>query len=311
MLEVFYFDKGLKKGDIFKAGRYKKPLWVDATGITKEEVERLGKQFGLHPVTEEDIHKSRVRIKVEEFQSYIFCVFYGIDPESTSLAELDFVLGRDFVITNHRKMLTSFEELKKDPDRLELLLRKGPDFVFHRLLELELENYLPVLEHIDDQVESIENQVAKKPTQKLVSQILALKRTITLIRKAALPQREKLSFLAKNEYSFVTKKAVPYFRDLYDHSINISDSIDNSRDYVGNAFEVYMSAVSNNMSSVMKFFSMIATIALPLTVISSIYGTNFRNLPGAEYVYGFWLMIAAMLFLSMIMLISFKWRDWS
>jgi len=125
-----------------------------------------------------------------------------------------------------------------------------------------------------------------------------------------MPQREKISFIAKNEYMFISKKSVPYFRDIYDHAIRVSDNVENYREAIGSAFDAYMSAVSNNMNEVMKVLSIIATIALPLTVISGIYGTNFNNLPGEFNPYGFWIMIAGMVVLCFGMLFYFRRKNW-
>jgi magnesium transporter len=226
------------------------------------------------------------------------------------MIELDYVIGDNFLITNHKKEIESYNILKNDKERLGNLFRKGNVFLFHKLLDLEVDNYFPVLEKIDDLIETIEEEVTKNPNPKLLKQILKLKRKIVSVKKITLPQREKISFLAKNNYKYITKKAIPYFRDVYDHSIKVSDTIDNYREAVGNTFDAYMSAISNNMNEVMKVLSIIATIALPLTVISGIYGTNFTNLPGSSFVYGFWIMIFGMVLLSVFMIYHFKKKKW-
>jgi len=123
-------------------------------------------------------------------------------------------------------------------------------------------------------------------------------------------EREKVSFLAKNEYPFIRKESMPYFRDVYDHMILASEMVDNQRDIISHSFDVYMSAVSNSMNEVMKTLSVMATIALPLTVLGGIYGTNFVNLPGSASPFGFWVMIGGMLAISVGMLGYFRWRGW-
>ena len=152
--------------------------------------------------------------------------------------------------------------------------------------------------------------ITQKPKPELVKNILRLKRLVLLIKKSAFQQRDHISYLAKNNYKFISAKAVPYFRDIYDHSMRVSDFIDNYREAVSNTFDIYMSAISNRMNEVMKVLSVIATIALPLTVISSIYGTNFKILPGAEYIYGFWAMIITMFLVSIGIIYFFKRRGW-
>ena len=312
MIEVFYYDGRVKKGSLSDFNMLKdKSFWVDLTDITDEEKEFVQKAFNLHQLTAEDLLNQNTRIKVEEFSDYLFCVFYGIRKEkSFEMVEIDFILGKNFLVTCHKEPFNSCDKLKKDEERLCALFKKGNDFIFHKIIDEEIDNYFPVLEKIDDLVEDIEEEATLRPNSKLLGRILNLKRQIVLIKKTTLPQREKLSFLSKTDFKFVSKKSLPYFRDVYDNSIKVSDSIDNYREAVGNAFEAYMSSVSNNMSEVMKVLSIMATIALPLTVISGIYGTNFLVLPGSDDPYGFWLMLLGMLILISLMLFYFKKRKW-
>jgi len=312
MINIFYFDGRLKKGNIKDLNKLKnKQLWLDITNNTQSERKIIQEAFGLHPLTTEDLFSANVRIKVEEFPSYLFCVFYGIQKTKTiELMELDYILGENFLITNHKKEIESYTTLKNNKEKLENLFKKGNEFLFHALLDSEIDNYFPVLEKIDDLIENLEEEVTKSPRAELLTKILNLKRQIVTIKKNTLPQREKIAFLTKIEHKFISKKALPYFRDIYDHAIRVSDTIDNYREAVGNTFDAYMSAVSNNMNEVMKVLSVIATIALPLTVISGIYGTNFSNLPGSSAQYGFWIMMLLMICVAVGMLYYFKKRRW-
>ncbi len=312
MLDIFYLDRKLKTAKPGELSRLLgRRLWIDVTGITKEEASLLRKAFDLHPLTEEDLVSSNTRIKVEDFSGYLFAIFYGIEKnKGVQLVELDFLLGDSFIITNHKREHDCFTGLKKNTAKIEELLLKGPDFVFHKLLDDVVDNFFPVLETIDDNIEKLEESVTKMPRPELLSRILQQKRQIVHIKKTVMPQREKISFLAKNNYRQISKKALPYFRDIYDHAIRVSDTIDNYREAAGSAFDAYMSSVSNNMNEVMKVLSIIATIALPLTVVSGIYGTNFTVLPGSRSVYGFWVMILVMFIISGGMLMFFRKRGW-
>lgn len=310
MIEIFKFDDKVEKIslDVLKATD---KVWIDMNNITLNESEKIKEKFNLHPLVAEDLLNSPIRVKVEEFEGYLFSIFYGIkNNKKIELIEIDFILGKNFIITNHKKQITSFEELKRNEEKLLGLMKKGPDFLFHRLLDKEVDNFFPILEKIDDNIEEIEERVTVSPKSKDLSEILALKREVVQIRKIGFQQREKISFLAKNDYDEISKKAIPYFRDVYDHMIRVSDMLDNYRELISNTFDAYMSAVSNNMNEVMKVLSIIATIALPLTVISGIYGTNFSILPGATNNYGFWLMVLAMIFTAMGMMFFFKKRNW-
>jgi len=312
MIDIFYLDSVIKKVNISEIASLKnKFMWVDVSSITKEEAKIIGDFFDLHPLTVEDFINQKIRIKVEEFPNYILCIFYGIEKsKSVELFEMDFVVGKNFVISNHKNKINSFELLKSSPEKLESLFKKGSDFLMHKLLDSEVDNYFPVLEEIGDKIELLEDKVVKSAQPRYLSEILRLKRLVVTIKKYTFAQREKTSFLAKNDYKLISKKAIPYFRDIYDHAIRVSDKVDDYREAVGNAFDVYMSSMANNSNEVMKTLSIIATIALPLTVISGIYGTNFEILPGADFPFGFWAMILFMLILSVSMLWFFRKRNW-
>src|SRR3989344_2834952 len=270
MMEIFYFDgtgKKAKAQDLDKVKGW--PIWIDITGITKKEAEAVRAAFDLHPLTAEDLLNINTRIKVEVFPHYLFCAFYTLrttmsKSKPIALEEMDFVLGERFLISSHTKDISGFTELKNNPEQLEQLFHKGLDFVMHRLLDQEVDNYFPVLHNIDDQIEDIEEEVTGHPRHPLLLRILVLKRLIVLIKKVALPQREKISVLAQSDLKFISRKAVPYFRDVYDHAVRVADTIDNYRESIGNTFDVYMSALSNHTNEVVKVLSIMATLALPM-----------------------------------------------
>lgn len=312
MLEITYYDNGIKKAKIEELEKIKdKKIWIDTHTLTKEEVQILGKVLDIHETTQEDLFNSNVRIKVEEFDNYLFCIFYGIKKnKGLEFHELDFVIGENFIISNHKKDLESFEKLKKNKEKLEELFKEDVDSVFHELIDEEIDNYFPVLEEIDVHIEKLGEESSKKPKPKILKEILNLKRSIILGKRIVYQQREKMSFLAKKDYKQISKSVLPYIRDVYDNTIRVSDSLDNSRERIANAYDIYMSTMNHKMNEVMKVMSVIATMALPLTVISSIYGTNFAILPGALNPIGFWMMIASMLIISIGSLIFFRKRGW-
>ncbi|MBI4738111.1 magnesium/cobalt transporter CorA [Candidatus Woesearchaeota archaeon] len=312
MLDIFYLNDGVKKGKLKDLPKLKQfPTWIDCTAITKEEANVLSEVYELHPLTTEDILQSNTRVKIEDFPNYLLCVFYGIEKDGeTRLIEFDFVLGAHFVLSNHEKPVATFEELKNNDQKISKLLAKGGDFFFHSLLDNEVDNFFRVLESIDEEIAPIEEEVMTNPRPELLRRILQLKRSLGRVKKITVPQREKIGTLAKEEHRFISKKAIPYFRDVYDHAVRVADSLDNSREATVNTFDVYMSAMSNRTNEVMKLLSMIATIALPLTVISGIYGTNFDHLPGSKEWQGFWIMMTLMLTISVCMLYFFYKRRW-
>ncbi|MCM2326166.1 MAG: magnesium/cobalt transporter CorA [Candidatus Woesearchaeota archaeon] len=311
MLDIFYYEnKEVKKANSLSEVKGKL-AWVDVTNLNEKEARELAEAFELHPLTIEDMTKWDTRIKIEEFPDYLYCVFYSIKDTKKSflLRELDYVIGKNIIISSHQESAL-WEPLKKDYEKMKYLFEKGTDFFFHYLMDHEIDNFFPVIDILNEQIEDIEENIVKKPQTKDLSRILHLKKEFRRIKRIGFQQREKISFLAKNDYKYISHKSRPYFRDLYDHAIRVSDAIDNHRDAISEAFDAYMSAVNNSMNEVMKMLSVFATIALPMTVISGIFGTNFEFLPFAHLRYGFWTMVGMMFIFSTGMLYMFRKKGW-
>src|SRR3989338_2019777 len=312
MLEIFYLEgQAIKKAEpqeLLKIRR--KKLWINAIAITPEEAELLKAAFDLHPLTIEDLQHTLTRVKAEVFPKYLFCVFYTIrrmaHPE---LQEIDFILGNNFIITNHQQELGSTEELKTNSKKLFSLLSRGADFVFYHIMDKETDQFFSIIDYLEEEIEKIDT-LTKRPKPGLSLRIIDIKRSISDMRKTVAAHREKITSLARGERRFISKKARPYFRDLLDHSIRIADEMEYYREAINGTSEAYRSSVSLPMSEVMKVLSVITTLAMPITVISSLYGTNFEILPGAGSTYGFWIMIIIIMLLMLGLIYFFKRRRW-
>ncbi|HLC52362.1 MAG TPA: magnesium/cobalt transporter CorA [Candidatus Nanoarchaeia archaeon] len=288
------------------------PTWIDVNRITAQEAAILQSKFDLHLLTLEDLSViSRTWIKVEEFPNYLLCVFYSMQKNKpVEGLEVDYIIGKNFLITNHREQLHHITDLWSNKEKTKKLLSKGVDFLFHYLLSQDVESFYPVLDKLDREVELIEEEISKKVSTHVLQRIISLKNKIIYVKKFALSQKEKISIISKSNVKFLSKRIIPYFRDIYDNAIHVFETTENYRESASSVYELYMSTVSNNMNEVMKVLSIIATITLPLTVISSIYGTNFEILPGSSAKYGFWLMILGMASMMGLMILYFRRRGW-
>src|SRR3989338_4667898 len=190
MMDIFYFDRKLMKARPEQLPKIKnRRLWIDVSNITKQEAELLKDVFNLHPLTAEDLLNANTRIKIEEFRNHLLCIFYGVQKKKNiELIELDFVIGKNFLISSRNADVSSNVELKANKEKLEALFRKGVDFVFHRLLDSEQDSYFPILEHIDDQIDLLEDKLSSTPSNELLASILDLKHSISLLRKTTLQQ---------------------------------------------------------------------------------------------------------------------------
>jgi len=317
MIDVFYLDGKKVHKEKFSPTLVKKlyvnnkKMWIDLINPTHEMVNELKKIFSLHPVTVEDMISLNTRTKIENFKKYLFVILYGIYKErNLHLREMDFVLGKDFLITTHRKKVESFEKMKTDKDEIKFLFNEGMDFFLHKLIDEEIDNFIPSLELLDDAIDHIEDQITKNPESNILEKILDLKRRINKIKKMLIRQQEQISFLAKNKYSLISPEAQTYFRDVHDHFFTVTDMIEDYREALSSSFDAYMSSVSNKMNEVMKVLSIMATIMLPLSVISGIYGMNFSVLPGANDPAGFWYVILIMIIIITCMIAYFRKKDW-
>lgn len=314
MIDIVYLDKNtVKKGDIKNLSRLKnKKIWVDCTDISEKEVKLLKEAFDLHDVTIEDMHLSHGRVKVEQFSNYLFSTFYTIRREhkKVRLHPIEFCLGKNFIISAHKKEIENYEKIKKDSIKLKHLFKHKAELIFHRLLDEEIDEFFPILETLDDEIEEIDKRITDSSAKELLSEILEVKKRIVEIKKITLPQREKISFLTKKRCRFISDNSYPYFRDVYDQSIRVADVVENFRESISSSFDTYMTNVANNTNDIMKVLSIIATIALPLTVVSGIYGTNFVKIPGLNAETAFFNMMLVMGIMALGMLLYFRKKKW-
>ena len=189
-------------------------------------------------------------------------------------------------------------------------MSKESDSLLHLVIDSLVDNYLPVLDVLDYKISNIETQVLKNPTQKTLNNIFAVKKDILYLRRFIGPQRDTVNFLSKENFQFVNPKRRVYFRDVYDNMIFINDTIDTYRDVINGTFDAYLSTISNRTNDIMKVLTIIATIMMPLTLITGIYGMNFREMPLLTWHWGFYIISAAMIILGIGMLAYFKRKDW-
>ena len=317
-MDVYYYDKKVMKVDsdklvsLFDKADFSGKIWIDYSSITRSDLDFLTTKMNIHPLTAEDLFNKNTRVKVEEFNEYLFSVFYGMKSKKGDVSEfeIDFILGEKFLITSHNGKVDSFEKLKSDESKIESLMSKGLDFLMHSLLDVEVDNYFDIILVIDEHLQKVEDKVILDPDKKLSNDILSMKKKVNFLKRMSTAQREKIGFLAKNNYKLISKKSIPYFRDIYDHFVRVHDAVESSREFVYNLFDAYMSSVSNKMNEVMKVLSIIATIAMPLTLLSGISGTNFSYIPGLSSHNAFWVMVIFMLFIVFVMVFYFKHKKW-
>ncbi|MFC1461004.1 magnesium/cobalt transporter CorA [Verrucomicrobiota bacterium] len=290
--------------------------WINVTGLhDMDMLQRFGSIFGIHPLVLEDVVNTGQRPRMEDYADYLFIVLkmlYRKENESSILAEqISVILGRNYVLSFQEAEGDVFDVIR---DRIRAakgrIRKRGCDYLAYSLLDAIVDNYFIVLEEIAERIEIIQEEVATKARQETLQAIHALKREMIFMRKALWPLRELVSALEKSDSKLIQRSAAPYLRDVYEHTIQVIDTIESLRDMLGGALDIYMTTVSNRMNEVMKVLTVIATIFMPLTFMAGIYGMNFENMPELKWRYGYLGILMVMLLLGIGMVTYFKRKKW-
>lgn len=291
--------------------------WINVEGVHQIEViEKLGHCFGLHPLVLEDILNTDQRPKMEVYGDYIYIVlkmlYEGDGNRPVEAEQVSLILGSNFVISfQEGKEGDVFNPVRERVRTGKGLIRKmGPDYLAYSLLDTIVDNYFLILEKLAEKVELLEEELVANPTTKTLHQIQKFKNEMIFVRRAVWPLREVVSGLGRKESPLVKETTEIYLRDVYDHTVQVMDTIEIYREMLSGMLDIYLSSVSNRLNSVMKVLTIIATIFMPLTFIAGIYGMNFKYLPELEWRWGYlavWLVFVAV---GVSMLIYFRKRKW-
>jgi magnesium transporter len=291
--------------------------WVNVDGLHDIEVmEKIGKHFNLHPLVLEDILNTEQRPKIEDFDDYIFIVLkmlYCDESDAEIRAEqISIALGSNFVLSFQERVGDIFNPLRERIRNAKGRVRKmGPDYLAYCLLDAVVDNYFVVLEKLGEQIEGMEEELVTNPTPETLQRIHNLKREMIFLRKSVWPLREVVSRLERGESELIKDATGIYLRDVYDHTIQVIDTIETYRDMLSGMLDIYLSSISNRMNQVMKVLTIIATIFIPLTFVAGIYGMNFEYMPELKwhwfYPKAFWLV---MLGVAGVMLVYFRRKRW-
>jgi magnesium transporter len=290
--------------------------WINVAGIHDIEALRtLAECYHIHPLVMEDILNTHERPKFEEFDDYLFIVvkMLGYDAATKEVVaeQVSLIVGPNVVI--------SFEEAPRDAfDAVRARIRNekgrirssGADYLAYCLLDTVVDNYFSVLEGMAAEIEEVEDQLLADPSRDMLQRVHGLKRELIFLRKSVWPLREVLAVLERADSSLIRESTVIYLRDVYDHTIQIVDTIESLRDIVSGMHDTYLSSVSNRLNEVMKVLTIWATIFIPLTFLAGVYGMNFKYFPelGWKWGYaGFWAIIVTV---SGFMLLHFRKKKW-
>jgi len=290
--------------------------WININGVHDVEIlERIGKHFDIHPLVLEDILNTEQRPKMEDFDDYVFVVLKmirfdenknQIDSEQVSL-----IVGPNFVISFQEHEGDIFDPIR---DRIRKgkgrIRRMASDYLAYALVDGVVDHYFVLLEKLGDALETIQQELMAVPKTETLQSIYELRRETILLRKSIWPVREVVSGLERGESSLFSESTRPFLRDLYDHTIQVVDTVETVRDMLSGMLELYLSGVSNRMNEVMKVLTIIATIFIPVTFVAGIYGMNFENMPELRSPLGYPITVLVMFGMGISMLVYFRKRGW-
>jgi magnesium transporter len=281
-------------------------FWLDLTDPDDAEVAALGEVFSLHPLALEDMRKRGQRPKLDDFGEYMFLVYYGVADgarERVELEEVHACLSGGYILTLHRRPCAALTEAH---ERLSAQSPRSEQFVVYRVLDGLTDTFFPLLERLDDRMEQLDAEIFESPTPAHLEEITALRRDLVELRRIVTPQRDLLARGVDDilEIPGLEADSRNYFRDVYDHSIRISDQIDSYRDLLAGTRDAYLSVVSNRLNQITKQLTVVATVFLPLSFLVGFFGQNFKwlvvNIGSAA---DFWVLGIGTLVLSVIGLV--------
>jgi magnesium transporter len=290
--------------------------WINVDGLHDVgAVERLAERFDIHPLTLEDIVNTQQRPKMEEYESYLYFVLkmllYDDDSRGIQAEQVSLVLGKNYVISFQEKEGDIFEPIRQRIRSGKGKIRKmGPDYLAYALIDAVVDHYFVILERSGEVIEELEEKVVTDPRPETIHDINRLKRDTIQLRRSVWPLREVISALERGESPVIQKSTRVYLRDVYDHTIQVIDTVETYRDMISGMHDTYLSSISNRMNEVMKVLTIIATIFIPLTFIAGIYGMNFQHMPELGWRWSYFAVWGVMAAVAVGMVRYFKRKKW-
>ena len=290
--------------------------WVKVDGVHDAGIIReIGEIFHLHPLVLEDIMNTEHRPKMDEFDEYIFLVIkiiiYDEDNLKLRTEQVSLIFGDSFVITFSDSSKSLFNNVEEGIRKAKGNIREmGSDYLAFVCLDIIVDHYYVILEQLGEDIEAVEEDLVKSSSQDDLIRIHVLKRNMLLLRKSIWPLREVIGSLGRGNINLIQNSTMIYFRDVYDHTIQVIDTTETFREVVSGMLDIYLSGINNRMNEIMKVLTVIATIFIPLTFLTGIYGMNFKHFPELEWRWGFYLNLGVMGVIVGIMVIFFKLKKW-
>jgi len=294
-------------------------VWLDIEDDPGAYADTLSHLFKLSHITIETIGEQYERSKFFEGNGYFYMVVHGLiydsKNEEASTPKLDIVFAQNFVVTAHRASLGWLDSLRQailKEEGEENTMARGMPSLLYTILDTLVDSYFPVLDTLDDLIDELEDETVNTAQQGVQLHLFRIKRAMALMRRVISPQIEVTNSLTSRTGSVIPAKAEPYFSDVHDHLIRAFEILDSYRDLMSGLLDVYLTTVSNRLNQVMKQLTIIATIFMPITFITGVFGQNFAHSPQVEHDngYNFWIVLVVMALITIAQIWYFRRRGW-
>lgn len=290
--------------------------WINIDGIHDMNIiSTIGKAFDIHPLLLEDIVNSDQRPKFESFDNFIFVVcrmiFISENKKDIKTEQISLVITENTVISFQEEPGDVFDAVR---DRIKNKVGKirgmNSGYLAYSLIDSVTDHYFLAIEQLGYEIDSLEDRLMEGTDDETVKTIHRLRSQVIMMRKSIWPLREIILGLEKDETDILGEQTTRYFRDVYDHTIQIMDAVEIFRDLLTGMMDLYLSGVSNRMNQVMKVLTIISTIFIPMTFIAGVYGMNFKNMPELGWNFGYYIALLLMLGVFVFMFVFFKRKKW-
>ena len=290
-------------------------LWVDIDIGNRYQVALLEKIWDFHPLTIEDTLNPLSRVKVEEYPGFLFTIVRGVrfyqetdDPYDIETYNVNCYLGPNYVVTVHAGQSPAIAAVADRLIRNPEILKRGAARLMHAILDGTVDAFFPILDQIDEFLDGLEVRVFEQFERVVLRDIFAVKRLVVSLRRHLGPQRDAFNILTNRPSVFIDSEVQLYLRDIYDHVLRITDTIDSYRDLLSATMESYLSQVSNRLGAISKSLTVIGTISIPFVIVSGMWGMNFQHIPLSAQPHGFWWMLVVQLAMGVALLVLLRWR---
>ncbi|HYK57047.1 MAG TPA: magnesium/cobalt transporter CorA [Flavisolibacter sp.] len=305
-----------KVEDSFTYKENKHISWINIDGIRRKDIEQVSEHFGIHPLIAEDILSMNQRPKMDEVESILYCLlnmlYYNESSQTVEAEQVSIVLGKDFVITFQddpkRDVFDPIRDKLKVPNS-KLRLR-GADYLCYSMLDLIVDSYFFVMEKLSDRIEQVEEEVIRNSNTRSLARINQLRKELIVLKRNIAPVRDLIGGIIRSESDLLDERTTKYFKDVHDHIMQAYDLSENYRDIMISMQDLYINNVNLRMNEVMKVMAVVTCLLAPATVIGGIFGMNFETIPLLHNKWGFFVSVAAMLFIPLWMIRAFRKRGW-